>query len=77
MLSAMPIRDPVIDEAIATMGDNGNTALAAALGITAQALSQWTRVPPTRVMAVESITGIHRSRLRPDLYPPEREQAAQ
>lgn len=71
MLSTMPIRDSVIDEAIATMGANGNTALAAVLGITAQALSQWTRVPAHRVIAVEAATGIHRARLRPDLYPPE------
>ena len=43
--------------------------LAAALGISAQAISQWEEVPPLRVLAVERISGVPRHELRPDLYP--------
>ena len=52
-------------------GAGGVTALAGPLGISAQAISQWDEVPPLRVLAVERATGIPRSELRPDLYPPE------
>ena len=52
-------------------------ALAAALGVTAQALSQWHRVPPMRVLDVERITGIPRHELRPDMYPAEHVEAAE
>jgi DNA-binding transcriptional regulator YdaS (Cro superfamily) len=53
----------------------GNTGLARALGkITPQAVSQWLRVPVGRVLEVERITGIPRSELRPDIYPPEAAQ---
>lgn len=45
--------------------------LARRLGVTPQALSQWRKVPPGRVLAVERVTGINRSDLRPDLYPVE------
>jgi len=36
-----------------------------------QAVSKWLKrgVPPTRVIAVERITGIPRHVLRPDIYP--------
>ena len=44
--------------------------LAAALGITLQALSQWRRVPTNRVLEVERVTGVARHVLRSDLYPP-------
>lgn len=43
--------------------------LARRLGITPQALSQWDRVPPLRVLEVERITGVPRHELRPDIYP--------
>lgn len=43
--------------------------LAAAVGVTEQAVSQWTRCPAGRVLQVESISGIPRHVLRPDLYP--------
>ena len=49
----------------------GLKRLAAALGITHGAVSQWHRVPADRVIAVERITGIARTTLRPDLYPAE------
>jgi DNA-binding transcriptional regulator YdaS (Cro superfamily) len=49
--------------------------IAAALGITHGAVSQWRRVPAERVLEVERITGVSRHDLRPDLYPRE-ERAA-
>lgn len=49
----------------------GLAGLAKPLGISEQAVSQWDEVPPLRVLAVEQITGVSRSVLRPDLYPPE------
>lgn len=56
----------------------GNTALARAIGrITPQAISQWRRVPVDRVLEVERVTGISRTELRPDIYPPEPMEAAQ
>lgn len=48
--------------------------LANELGISAQAISQWKRVPVERVLEVERITGVSRHELRPDIYPP-KEQA--
>lgn len=50
-------------------GERGRrTALAAKLGITPGALSQWTQVPPDRALDVERITGISRHQLRPDVF---------
>lgn len=42
------------------------------LGISRQALYEWRKcgVPAERVIIVEEVTGIPRSRLRPDIYPP-------
>ena len=48
----------------------GLAELAAPLGITPQAVSQWDEVPPLRVLAVEAASGVPRHELRPDLYPP-------
>jgi DNA-binding transcriptional regulator YdaS (Cro superfamily) len=42
--------------------------LADRLGLTPQAVSRWTRIPPNWVIPVESVTGIPREKLRPDLY---------
>lgn len=53
----------------------GTIALGKALGISRQAVEQWTRVPPERVLEVERITGVSRYDLRPDIYgaaPPQR-----
>lgn len=60
-----------LSRAIAAVGSQ--QALAQALGITQQALSQWKlrRVPAERVLDVERITGIPRHDLRPDIYPSE------
>lgn len=49
----------------------GLAGLATPLGVSIQAISQWDEVPPLRVLAVERITGVPRSELRPDLYPAE------
>lgn len=59
----------------ATKAAGGQAALAAKLGISAQAISQWDEVPPLRVLAVEEISGVSRHELRPDLYPAETAEA--
>jgi DNA-binding transcriptional regulator YdaS (Cro superfamily) len=55
--------------------DGGGAAIARALGISRQAIYQWRRVPPERVIELERLSGVPRSELRPDLYP-EPEDAA-
>jgi TorA maturation chaperone TorD len=60
------MRDPGLDSAIAAVG--GVTELARQLGISQPSVSNWARVPAERVLQVESITGVNRSVLRPDLY---------
>lgn len=54
----------------------GTAKLAEKLGITSQAISQWRRIPVERVLEIETATGVPRSVLRPDIYPPAREGAA-
>jgi DNA-binding transcriptional regulator YdaS (Cro superfamily) len=68
----MDKRDPALERAIEVLGTA--SALAVKVGVTEQAISQWRRVPHLRVLAVEQATGIPRTELRPDIYPPEREQ---
>ena len=60
------MRDPGIAAAIEAAGGVG--ALARKIGIAQPSVSNWIRVPAERVIAVEAITGVHRSMLRPDLY---------
>jgi TorA maturation chaperone TorD len=55
-----------LGEAIGRAGGIG--ALARALGISQPSVSTWRRVPAERVLAVESLTGIARDLLRPDLH---------
>lgn len=64
------MRDESLQRAIAIAG--GGAALARRLTISAQAVSQWSRVPASRVIEVEAATGgqVPRHVLRPDLYPP-------
>jgi TorA maturation chaperone TorD len=63
----MEMREGGLDQAIRVAGGVG--ALARALGISQPAVSTWRKIPAERVLAVEALTGIHRSALRPDLYP--------
>jgi len=53
-------------EAIHAAGGVGQ--LARQIGISQPSVSNWTRVPAERVVSVESVTGVDRSVLRPDLY---------
>lgn len=70
-------KDPVLDRAIELAG--GPAALSKFIGehfepITVQAISDWTRCPPLRVLQVEKATSgrVSRHELRPDLYPREK-----
>lgn len=60
------LRDVGLEKAITSAG--GVRALSRALGVSQPAISNWKRVPADRVVAVESVTGIARAVLRPDLY---------
>jgi pyruvate,orthophosphate dikinase len=63
------MRDDALERAITQVG--GVAALARAINVTPQAVSQWDRVPAERALAVEKATDgeISRHALRPDLYP--------
>lgn len=58
--------DQGLQEAIRAVG--GVTELARRIGISQPSVSNWSRVPAERVLAVEAISGIARATLRPDLY---------
>lgn len=60
------MRDSGLEEAIRAAGGVG--ALAQKIGISQPSVSNWTRVPAERVVSVETVTGIGRGVLRPDLY---------
>ena len=45
-------------------------ALARILKVTHPAILGWGRVPPRRVLQIEAATGVPRSVMRPDIYPP-------
>jgi TorA maturation chaperone TorD len=60
------MRDTGLDEAIRAAGGVG--ALARKIGISQPSVSNWARIPAERVLAVEAVTGVDRSVLRPDLY---------
>jgi molybdopterin-guanine dinucleotide biosynthesis protein B len=60
------MRDPGLSEAIRAAG--GVSELARMIGISQPSVSNWIRVPADRVAVVESVTGIDRAVLRPDLY---------
>jgi TorA maturation chaperone TorD len=60
------VRDAGLNHAIDAAG--GVAQLARKIGIAQPSISNWTRVPAQRVIAVETATGVSRKQLRPDLY---------
>jgi TorA maturation chaperone TorD len=60
------MRDAGLDEAIRAAGGVG--ALARKIGISQPSVSNWSRIPAERVLTIESMTGVDRAVLRPDLY---------
>jgi TorA maturation chaperone TorD len=60
------MRDPGLTAAIRAAGSLSE--LARQLSISQPSVSNWTRVPAERVVAVETVTGVDRAVLRPDLY---------
>ena len=74
LLSVMADKDEALQRAIKQIGTSNE--FAALLGVKPQAVSQWDRVPPLRVLDVERISGVPRHELRPDIYPPPAQGAA-
>lgn len=60
------MRDDGLDRAIDAVG--GVAELARKIGISQPSVSNWSKVPAQRVIAVEAATGVCRNELRPDLY---------
>jgi TorA maturation chaperone TorD/DNA-binding transcriptional regulator YdaS (Cro superfamily) len=60
------MREQGLQLAISAAG--GVASLAKRLGIAQPSVSNWTRVPSDRVITIESLTGVSRDLLRPDLY---------
>jgi DNA-binding transcriptional regulator YdaS (Cro superfamily) len=51
----------------------GQTATAKTMNVTQQAVQYWCkrgRVPALQTLKLEAVSGVSRSKLRPDLYPP-------
>jgi TorA maturation chaperone TorD len=68
------MRDAGLEQAIKAAG--GVASLARAVGIAQPSVSAWSRIPAERVLAVESLTQVHRFILRPDLYGPSEGQVS-
>jgi len=67
-----------IEKAVQAAG--GTQALAEKVGVRYQAVQKWVRfkrVPAERVLAIESVTGISRHDLRPDIYPRDSKRRAE
>jgi DNA-binding transcriptional regulator YdaS (Cro superfamily) len=58
--------------AVACERAGGLRALARAIGINYQNIQIWKRIPAERMIAIETVTGIPREQLRPDLFVPRR-----
>jgi DNA-binding transcriptional regulator YdaS (Cro superfamily) len=81
MLEISTMEVPMIDSSVAATPQEaleqakkaagGQGALAKELGISTQAIGQWSVVPAERVLDVERITKVRRELLRPDIYPTE------
>lgn len=60
-----------LDRRAALKKEPSNQAeFAKAIGVTRQAITGWNEVPVTRVLDVESVLGISRKILRPDVFGP-------
>jgi DNA-binding transcriptional regulator YdaS (Cro superfamily) len=72
---ALARSDQALIDAIVAAG--GTARLAATIGVSSQAISQWDRVPVERVLQVERATNgqVSRQDLRPDIYPRETKAA--
>ena len=68
------MRDAGLEQAIKAAG--GVASLARAMGSAQPSVSAWSRIPAERVLAVESLTRVHRFVLRPDLYGPTESQVS-
>ena len=68
------MRDAGLEQAIKAAG--GVASLARAIGIAQPSVSTWSRIPAERVLAVEALTRVQRSKLRPDLYGPPEDQVS-
>lgn len=62
------------EEAVRAAG--GVTELARRIGLSQPSVSNWSRIPAGRVIAVEAATGVARTVLRPDLYGAPRDDIA-
>jgi TorA maturation chaperone TorD/DNA-binding transcriptional regulator YdaS (Cro superfamily) len=68
------MRDAGLEQAIKAAG--GVASLARGIGIAQPSVSGWSRIPAERVLAIESLTRVHRFILRPDLYGPPEDQVS-
>jgi TorA maturation chaperone TorD len=68
------MRDAGLVQAIKAAG--GVASLARSIGIAQPSVSAWSRIPAGRVLAVEAMTRVQRSELRPDLYGPAEDQVS-
>lgn len=66
-------KNPIVNEAIEKAGSLSKLAEVCVSartphGITPQAVWKWKRIPAEHVLAIEALTGISRSKLRPDVF---------
>jgi TorA maturation chaperone TorD len=66
------MRDAGLEQAIKAAG--GVASLARGIGIAQPSVSAWSRIPAERVLAIETLTRVQRTVLRPDLYGPSEDQ---